>query len=694
MLFADIINTLTWWQWSLLGLVPPAIVALYFLKLKRQPLEVPSTYLWSKTIEDLHVNSLWQRLRQSLLLFLQLLVVALIALTLLRPGWSGSKLEGKRFVFLIDTSASMAANDTTPSRLDRAKRQAIELVDQMEGDSAAMVISFSNVAKVEQAFTDNRQQLRRKIELIEQTNRPSDLSEALRAASGLANPGQSGDPNNPIDIKTAEAQPADLYILSDGGFASVPTFKLGNLTPYYVKQGGPAPHNIAIAAFSTEANPEKLGRVQAFGRLENHSDLQESVETSLYLGNVLLDAKTVDLPPRDEKTKLPGASSVTFEMQEIETGILKMQINVKDNLPADNAAYAVVNIPRPARVLVVSPGTDALLLALQTDEAKKVANVTVSPPSILETKSYQDQASDGTYDLVIYDQCAPKEMPACNTLFIGAIPPKEKLPGETESGSKPVDTTVVENPAIKIPGWTATEKQGLPIVIDVNQVHPLTQLVQMGNVKIGYGRGLKGPPGTVTLIDSDAGALYSVGPRGGYEDAVLGFDIVTNDTDGKKYSNTDWPIRRSFPVFIMNALKYLGGVRGSLASPNILPGSQTVLRTATPVKSITVTSPRGDRFEVPRELQNTFVFSRTDELGVYEVREGSGNKVTQQFAVNLFDTRESDLTPAEEIEIGYEDVKAEKGQQVARKELWKWLALGALGMLMFEWYIYNRRVYL
>jgi hypothetical protein len=62
--------------------------------------------------------------------------------------------------------------------------------------------------------------------------------------------------------------------------------------------------------------------------------------------------------------------------------------------------------------------------------------------------------------------------------------------------------------------------------------------------------------------------------------------------------------------------------------------------------------------------------------------------------VNLFDTRESDLTPAEEIEIGHEEVKAEKSQQVARKELWKWLALGALGMLMFEWYIYNRRVYL
>jgi hypothetical protein len=170
--------------------------------------------------------------------------------------------------------------------------------------------------------------------------------------------------------------------------------------------------------------------------------------------------------------------------------------------------------------------------------------------------------------------------------------------------------------------------------------------------------------------------------------------VTIKEADGKTYSNTDWPIRRSFPVFVMNALKYLGGVRSSLAAPNILPGSPAVLRTATPVKNILVNSPRADRFDVPRETSNTFVFSRTEELGVYDVREGSGNKVTQQFAVNLFDTRESDLTPAERIDIGHEEVKAQQGKQSARQELWKWLLLGAIGVLIFEWYIYNRRVYL
>ncbi len=61
-----------------LAAVPPLIVLLYFLKLKRQPLEVPSTYLWTKAIEDLHVNSIWQRLRQSLLLFCSCCLIALV----------------------------------------------------------------------------------------------------------------------------------------------------------------------------------------------------------------------------------------------------------------------------------------------------------------------------------------------------------------------------------------------------------------------------------------------------------------------------------------------------------------------------------------------------------------------------------------------------------------------------------------
>src|SRR3954454_19412260 len=139
----NFISTLSLWQWALIAAVPPAIVALYFLKLKRQPLEVPSTYLWHKSIEDLHVNSLWQRLRQSILLLLQLLLLLLLMLALARPSWQGSKLSGGRYIFLIDNSASMSATDVQPSRLHEAKSRVEALIDEMQSGDEAMLISFA-----------------------------------------------------------------------------------------------------------------------------------------------------------------------------------------------------------------------------------------------------------------------------------------------------------------------------------------------------------------------------------------------------------------------------------------------------------------------------------------------------------------------------------------------------------------------
>ena len=91
-------NMLSFWQWALLACLPPAIVLLYFLKLKRHPLEVPSTYLWRKSIEDLRVNSIWQRLRRNLLMLLQLIVLLLAMLALARPTWRDRELAGDRFV--------------------------------------------------------------------------------------------------------------------------------------------------------------------------------------------------------------------------------------------------------------------------------------------------------------------------------------------------------------------------------------------------------------------------------------------------------------------------------------------------------------------------------------------------------------------------------------------------------------------
>src|SRR5438034_3353181 len=53
------------------------------------------------------------------------------------------------------------------------------------------------------------------------------------------------------------------------------------------------------------------------------------------------------------------------------------------------------------------------------------------------------------------------------------------------------------------------------------------------------------PTETYTLSLHDA---LPISPRDGFEDAVLGAEIVGSNEQGERYANTDWPLRLSFPV--------------------------------------------------------------------------------------------------------------------------------------------------
>ena len=44
------------------------------------------------------------------------------------------------------------------------------------------------------------------------------------------------------------------------------------------------------------------------------------------------------------------------------------------------------------------------------------------------------------------------------------------------------------------------------------------------------------------------------------------------------------------------------------------------------------------------------------------------------------------------LKIGSDDVEA-GAQRRQPRELWRWIALGALILLMVEWYVYNKRVF-
>lgn len=646
------------WQWAVLAAIPPAIVLLYFLKLKRQPLEVPSTFLWRRSIEDLHVNSIWQRLRQNLLLLLQLLIVALAILALLRPGWRGTKLLDTRLIFLVDNSASMNATDIDPTRLAEAKRRVSELIDQMATGTVAMIISFSDSARVEQPFTDNRRLLRRQLDAVAPTNRTTRLGEMLRVAAGLANPNRAFES---AGQQVGEALPATLYIFSDGKFPDVEGFSLGNLKPVFVPIGAEACRNVAITAFSTKTVEGKTDRRQVFARLENFGPAEVATDVELYLDDSLKEAEAVHIKPGE-------AAGVVFDLQDIHSGVLRLKTGAGGDLALDDQAWATVNPPQRGKTLLVTPGNDALRLAIETEAARELADVAIAGPEVLDSKQYQQAAAGGAYQLVIYDQCQPQEMPRANTLFIGRIPPTG--------------------------GWSAGEKIPGPQIIDVDGAHPLMQLIELGNVKFAEGASLKVPPGGTVLVDSSVGPLVAIAPREGFEDAVLGVEIVSTDDKGDRYANTDWPLRLSFPVFVLNALEYLAAGREVAGRLPVQPGQSVTLRGDIKGNQLGVVLPDGKSQDIERGKLNAFVFGGTDELGVYNVL--AEGQPLERFAVNLFDSAESDIRPRAQnaVKIGFVEVEGQSTREAARQESWRWLLLAALAVLLLEWYIYNRRVYL
>jgi hypothetical protein len=682
--------------WFALVGVPVGIIALYFLKLRRKPVRVPSTLLWRRSMEDLHVNSLFQRLRRNLLLFLQLLAVALVMLALAGPQTKGRGGQGQRFVLMIDNSASMAATDVEPNRLARAKEAAKEVVNRMESDDLAMVITFSDTARVVSNYTSDRRMLARRIDEIQPTQATTALREGLQVAAGLANPSkQIGE-----GVAASSVIAPKLFIYTDGGFADVEGFSLGNLIPEVVVIGpAPPPYsppaesgaasdgkeragnpsdNVAILALQARRDEEKPENHQLFGRVHNFRGEEVATEAQLYRhepdkpgdAGTLIDAISLKLAPRSDQ-------SFKFDLQDTTLAAYEVRLTVKDALDVDNRAYTVVGTTRKAQVLVITQGDRYLTDTLITPAATERADVVIITPEEAKKEAVARELKGGRYDLVIFDGVRPDAAPEANTLYLGALPPG--------------------------PAYEKHKEVQSPVILDWDISHPLLQYIRdLSLVYVAKGVSVELPPGAKSLIDGNQGSLAFTVPREGYTDTIVTFPLM----DGTN-PNTTWFRYISFPLFMLNSIQAMGNVREGTGEELAEAGQPVALRAETSNRTIRVTSADGrSTDDVPRSPQGTFIYNKADATGVYLARwEPNG---VLPFTVNMFNMRESNLAPrglvpegvppslleAYKIKIGFNPVTGTREPPATKKDLWRWLSILALGVLLLEWYIYNRRVYI
>ncbi|TWT95062.1 vWA domain-containing protein [Neorhodopirellula pilleata] len=665
------------WPWVVLAAVPVGIVLLYFLKLRREPVQVPSTYLWSRTIEDLHVNSLLQRLRNSILLFLQLLAVLLAGLALFRPGVRDQTDSLGRLVFLLDASASMQGPATdasdqsaVPSRFELAKRQIGERIDAMTDSETAMLIQFSDRAEVMQAFTSDRNRLRDALTRCAVTNRPTDILGALKAADGLANPRRTSQIGDVGDVQVADAMPAEMLLFSDGGFEQVTEFNLGNLKPQYRAVGSTQTKNLAIVSFSANRDLNNPTRVEAFATIVNTGQTALSGEASLLLEGRLIDAASVSLEPGEQ-------SGLSFEVEAQDAVRLRLNLDINDDLDLDDTAYASLTPSGLVSVLVVTEGNQPLELGLTTEKIARVATCEFVSPEYMKSEAYAKRAVAGQDDLIIFDRCHPDKLPATNTFTIG------DLPGD---------------------GWSFESEPTSLTLIDVDRTHPVMRYLELYSLLIFSGRAVSGPEGTLDLVESDAGTVMAIAPRGSYRDLVMGFALVSEDDDGNVQANTNWYAERSWPVFLFNVLRQLAGASASTAAPSYRPGEMVVARLESAVRNVTLV--RTGEQDTDVSLGSLSVSDggnveivQTQTPGNYQLVRGDEVKnpipsqdVVDRFAINLFDLSESQLATKQDVELGYETIAAVDAGMETRREYWRILLVIVLIVLVVEWWLYTRRL--
>jgi len=644
----------------------PALLLLYFLKLKRREVEISSTLLWRQTLEDLRVNSPFQKLRNNLLLWLQLMILLLAILALAEPTRMGPITEVERsLVLLIDRSASMSAVEPNGrTRLDIAKSEAIRVVDAMNSRDRAMVIVFADRAAVLVPFTDDKNALRGAIRSVRPSDASGTLVEAMKLAEAHSTPiGES------IGTET-EVPRAEFIVFTDGRLADARKVAVRRGRMQVVRIGS-TDDNVGIVALDVRRHYEQPERVIVLGRVRNFGATPVQTDVSLWVNGTLKNVQSVTLAPLAAAGRLgeltePGLpekgneAGVAFEFLSGTAAEVELRVARSDALAVDNHAYAVVPPPRSMTVLLVTPGNRYLrdLVA-----AMPLGGYEVWSPDDYEQAPEAKLVDAGRcrFDVVILDGHSTARLPPGNYVFFGAVP--------------------------LIDGVTAGPPVNKGVILDWDETHPILRHVALDAVDVFSWLDLHVDEPAIKLVEASNGPLLVLlrRPRRQYLICAFGFFDAARET-----LNTDWVFDESIVVFMHNALRYLTGTSRSGRHLSVAPGEPVTVAVASGTSGLIVHRPDGRQDQAVVHGDGLASYARTDRVGFYRFETGLPGQRLR--AVNLLDAHESFIAPNTQMRIAAGRLHAGDLREIQPRPLWPWLLTVLLVVLFLEWGVYCRRI--
>lgn len=661
--------------WIAAAVVPPLVI-LYFLKLRRRREPISSTFLWRRAVQELQVNAPFQRLRKNLLLLLQLLVLALGVFALARPIVESSLSDKSSVVILLDRSASMNTKEPDgDTRLDQAKEQAVRLVRTFnqtgsrwwslfsgaESLRRVMVIAYSDRATVISPFTTNMTDVVDLIRKLEPTDGTSNLTEALELAEAYMQQTRIEQTS-----ESAEQAPA-LVLISDGAVPAMKDIVLHSDEIELIPIGA-VRDNVGITALRVQRNYEQPALLSVFCQVQNFGPDPITTDVSIYIDNRLETVRGIELGAArgevsatsepaagGDQPQGPGATTaLSFEFPLADSALLEARLSRVDPFMTDNSALVVVPAPRKLRVLLVSAKNRLLEAALQPLPLESLSYLT---PEQYESAPEEKIAAGGhsLYDTVIFDKHDTSRLPEGSYLFIDCLP--------------------------EIEGVKKTGDVGNFAMMWWDETHPVLRHVALEYVYAAKGIKFSLPDDAQKLIEGPQGPVLARLVREGRHYMILGFPIEAST----------WWNKLSFPVFLYNVTRFLGGA-GMTEDVGLHPGDTLRIPFPASVSEGKVLRPDG-KTDTVRVEAGVGRYGRTDRVGLYRAQDGVPDR--DRYAVNLENAQESRIAPR--TDLGFNPtVHVDVGETIktATPEVWRWFVGAALAIALLEWIIYNRRVML
>ena len=453
----------------LFALTIPVVVVFYLLKRKRVVKLVSSTLLWQKFLAETQASAPFQKLRRNWLLILQILLLLLAVLALSRPFFATKAKSSQLRVLILDASASMQSTDETPSRFEKARKEALAWVDGLRDGDKMVVLQVAANTEVKQSETGEKAALRRAIMSCAAVDSPTRLAPALKMAESL------------VRDRGAESNP-EIHLFSDGAVPDLMDFNNKSLPLVYHRVGEGA-NNIGITALDVRANPEDATQRAIYVSVANSSTNAQQTDLELRLDGKLLETRPLKIGPGE-------VAPLIFLAAQERDGVFTVHSTLQDDLAADNEASIVSLLPHPVKVLLVTRGNRLMEKALRA-----AANVQLTVAGDLT-----DNAAG--YDFVALDDVLPTVWPIVNVLAIHVA-----------------NTNWFEN----------VSQLESPAIVDWKATHPVLRYVGLDNVHISKSLMVKTPPWGISLVDSPQAPLVIAGEIKRQRILWVGFDTLESD---------------------------------------------------------------------------------------------------------------------------------------------------------------------